>query len=173
MKIGSICTPHVISIDASGSLKQAATLMREHHVGALVVTTEGQEGLRVSGIVTDRDLVIDVLARGLNADDVKIGALAQTRVVLVSENADLAEAITAMKESGVRRLLVRNDDDSLSGIVSLDDLMDACAFEIAGLAMVIRSGIEREAGKSAASAPAAARLRIPAMGTAAWTSVVL
>lgn len=168
--IGSICRRRIVSVDAASSLVQAAGLMREHHVGALVITTPTSEGPRVSGIVTDRDLVIDALARGLDGRTVTIGDLASQRVASIGEDDDLSDALAVMQESAVRRLLVTNDQEQLTGILSLDDLMDACAQQMDGLAKVIRSGIEREVAETSLATPETppALLRIPAMGTVGW-----
>ena len=169
MSIGSICRRRVVSVDASSGLVEAARLMREHHVGSLVVTQQTSEGPRVNGIVTDRDLVIDVLARGLDGSGVAIGELASQRIASVSEDDDVSDALVVMQESGVRRLLVTDGEQRLIGIVSLDDLMDACAAQMDGLARVIRSGIEREVAQTSAAPQAPPLLlRIPATGTAGW-----
>ena len=125
MNVGSVCARRIVSIDSGGTLAQAASLMRDHHVGALVITVEDARGLSVDGIVTDRDLVIDVLARGLDSATVRIGELVSSEVVSVSEDDDLESAIAAMQETGVRRLLVTGADRQLVGVVSLDDLI-AC-----------------------------------------------
>jgi CBS domain-containing protein len=175
MNVGYICRRHVVAIDAESTLIEAASLMRDQHVGALVVTTETPDGALVTGIVTDRDLVIDVLARGLDTRGARIGELANRRLVSVSEDEAVSSAIETMHRSGVRRLLVTNGDQGLTGIVSLDDLLDACASELDGLAKVIRSGIERESVKATQATKAAppALLRVPAMGTAGWGSSTL
>lgn len=165
--IGSICRHRIVSVDAASSLVQAAGLMREHHVGTLVITTPTSEGPRVSGIVTDRDLVIDALARDLDSSAVTIGDLASQAIASIGEDDDLSDALAVMQDSGVRRLLVTNDEQQLTGIVSLDDLMGAYASQMDGLAQVIRSGIEREVAETAPPVPPL-RLRIPAMGTAGW-----
>ncbi|MDH5538363.1 MAG: CBS domain-containing protein [Rhizobacter sp.] len=173
MNVGYICRRHIVAIDSASTLTQAASLMREQHVGALVVTTNGPEGTQVTGLVTDRDLVIDVLARGLDTRGVQIGDLASRRLVSVTENEALSSAIETMQKSGVRRLLVTNDDLRLMGIVSLDDLLDACASELDGLAKVIRSGIERESGKAPKATSPPPSLHVPAVGTAGWGSASL
>jgi len=167
MNIGSICQRRLVTIDSGSSLAQAAALMRERHVGALVVTTGTAEGPRVDGVVTDRDLVVSALAEGLDAASVDIGDLASERLVSVNELDDLSDAVAAMQASGVRRLLVTDDEEQLTGIVSLDDLLAAYATEIDGLAKVIRSGIEREAADAEPEAPEPP-LRVPAVGTAGW-----
>jgi len=169
MKIGKLCRRRIVTVDATASLAHAATLMREHHVGALVVTSQSDEGVRVAGVVTDRDLVIDVLARALSPTGVAIGDLASQRIASVAESDDVETALEAMRANGVRRLLVTNAEQQLVGFVSLDDLTDACAAQIDSLAEVIRSGMEREVAETAATPPAPPlQLRVPAMGTAGW-----
>ena len=173
MNVGSVCARRIVSIDSRGTLAQAASLMRDHHVGALVITSNASEGLHVEGIVTDRDLVIDVLARGLDSATVRIGELVSAEVVSVSEGDDLESAIAAMQETGVRRLLVTGADRQLVGVVSLDDLIAVLATRMDGLAKVIRSGMQREVDEAAAAPPPTpGLLHIPAMGTAGWGKVI-
>jgi len=173
MNIGSICTRRMISVDSTSTLAQAASLMREHHVGALIVTSETAAGPCVTGIVTDRDMAIDVIARGLNPVGMKVADLASVKLVSVPEDADIASTMAVMEGRGVRRVLVTDGDNHVTGVASLDDLMDACAKELAGLAKVIRSGIQREAAEAAGMpAPKPLPLRIPAMGTAGWNTVL-
>ena len=169
MNIGTLCTRRIVTVNAASSLAQAATLMREHHVGALVVVTQTGDSQAVSGIVTDRDLVLDVLARRLDAADICIGDLARERVATVCEDDDVETAIAVMQESGVRRLLVTDADRHLSGIVAFDDLMAACARTMWELAQIVHLGIEREVAQNDKPAPPAPiGLRVPAVGTAGW-----
>lgn len=169
MNVGFICSRRIVVIDATRPLVEAARMMREHHVGALVVTQQTSEGVFVKGVVTDRDLVIDVLARGLDAADVEIGALANEKLVSIREQGALGEAVAAMRASGVRRLLVTDAEDHLVGIASFDDVLGAYAEELSALAQVVRKEIERETAEAAAPvAPPRPALRIPPMGTAGW-----
>ncbi len=169
MNVGQICRRRIVTVDAAATPAQAAELMREHHVGALIVTMQTDEETGVVGVITDRDLVINVLARGLDAGAVEVGDLGGEQVVSVAEDDDVSRAINTMRTSGVRRLLVTNSEERLIGVVSLDDLVDACASDVDGLAQVIRAGIEREvAAASTAPPPEPLPLRIPAMGTAGW-----
>lgn len=172
MNIGSICTRHLVTVDAASPLQQAAALMREHHVGALVVVESRGDGRepRVAGVVTDRDLAIEVLARGGDAAQAPTGRLAGGELVTVPEEADLDAAVALMQSHGVRRLLVHDAEGLLVGLVSFDDLLPACVAPLAGLADTLRKGIEREvAQRGAPTAPARPTLRVPAMGTAGWT----
>jgi signal-transduction protein with cAMP-binding, CBS, and nucleotidyltransferase domain len=161
----------VVTIDGQQSLQQAALLMREQHVGALVVTSTDGEGARVAGIVTDRDLAIDVLARGGSASQVPVGRLVAGRLVSVPEDAELAEAASLMLAAGVRRLLVQNAEAQLVGLVSFDDMLPACVAPLAMLAQVLGAGREREAAERGAIASGTRPVvRVPSMGTAGWTT---
>ena len=144
MNLAEICTREIVYIDREESCRRAAELMRERHVGALVVTESGDEGGQVLGIVTDRDLVIEALALGVDAQT-GVGRIASPGLAALPGSAGLGEAIDLMKERGVRRLLVSAEDDRLIGIVSLDDLVAALGHEVAGLAHALRKGVDREA----------------------------
>lgn len=144
MKVADVCTRELVMADKDASLQQAATRMREHHVGTLVVVGKGAEGLQVFGIVSDRDVVIEAVARGLDVKQTSVARLAENKLAVIPESATLEEAIEAMKRRGVRRLLVANPTGQLSGIVSLDDLLDAVAHDVAELARIGRAGIDRE-----------------------------
>lgn len=173
MDISSICTRRMVTVDGGSTLHHAAITMREQHVGALIVTQQtGADGC-VVGIVTDRDLVIDVLARGVNPANIKVGDLANEPHASVREDADLTSGMAVMEQYGVRRALVTDAQDRVIGILSLDDMMDACAQELAGLSRVIRSGLQREASENDATEPGSPLpLRIPSIGTVGWNTVL-
>jgi CBS domain-containing protein len=154
MKVADICTREVVVTGRSTSLQQAAVLMREKHVGSLVVLGDSTDGAHVVGIVTDRDLVIEALARGLDAARTEVGRFAEGKLAAVSAGASPDEAISTMKKKGVRRLLVAGERGELFGIVSLDDLLDAMAHEMSEMAHAVRGGIEREAAERAPLPPA-------------------
>ncbi|HLS87390.1 MAG TPA: CBS domain-containing protein [Burkholderiales bacterium] len=166
MKLGDICTREVILADRAATLQQAARLMREHHVGMLLVTEAGGEGLQIAGVVTDRDVVVEAVAQGLDVARTEVGRLAtRERLAALPAEADLGEAIAAMNERGVRRLLVSGEGGKLHGVVTLDDVLGALGHEMAALAAALRKNIEREAAERPplALAPAPARtLHIPA-----------
>ena len=156
MNVGEICTRQVVMIDRTSTLQQAATLMREQHVGALLVTASTGEGMHVVGMVTDRDVVIEAVARGIDVTQVEIGRLAEGKLAALPAAATVDEAISLMKEHGVRRLLVSSEGGQLYGIVSLDDLLAALSHEMAELSGAVRKGIERETterGKLPAAPP--------------------
>ena len=168
MNIGDVCTREVVLIHHAAPLQEAAALMRERHVGTLLVTGASADGVQsVVGIVTDRDLAIEALARALDPQT-PIARLASANLAALPAGASVDEAITVMKERGVRRLLVSADGRQLVGIVSLDDLLGALGHEVAELARAVKKGIEREAAEREplAPAPAPQKLRIPSQAFA-------
>lgn len=168
MDLASLCTREVVGIDAQASLRQAAALMCEEHVGALVVMT-GSEPAQVVGLVTDRDLAIDGLGRPGDPGELKVGHLAKSPPLAVPGTASVAEAIAAMDKAGVRRLLVVDPDGGVVGIVSSDDLLRAVAEQLGTLARALGGNIEREkSSRSVMHAGAAARpVFFPAFGAVA------
>jgi predicted transcriptional regulator len=145
MNVSEICRHEVASIDCDASLSEAAKLMLARHVGALVVTVADAEGERAVGVLTDRDLALETLARGLDAASVTAGQLASRDLVAVPGDAGLEDAVAAMEKSGVRRVLVSGQHGELSGILSSDDLLEVMAVQLAGLSSALRNGLLREA----------------------------
>lgn len=117
MNIASLCARDVVGILADASLHEAATRMCEEHVGALVVVT-ADEPPKVVGIVTDRDLALDVLGRAAPSAELRTGDVAKFPTVAVQGSASLQEAVAAMEKAAVRRLLVVDDDGGVIGLVS-------------------------------------------------------
>src|SRR5574340_613686 len=106
MPIGEICNREVVIVQPNKSALEAAQLMRQHHVGDVVVVEE-RGGFRVPvGIVTDRDLVVEVVAPGLDPSVITVGDIMVPELATVTENIGVFEAIQYMRTKGVRRLPV-------------------------------------------------------------------
>lgn len=131
MNVGQIHSPNLVRVPRSGSLHQAALLMRQHHVGALLVTADPPDNARVIGIVTDRDLVLRGLAMGIGPGDAALGDLLTGGLVTIDAEAGLRDAVEVMRREGVRRLGVTDQRSELVGLVSFDDLVDAIAARFA------------------------------------------
>ena len=144
MNVGDICTREIAITVRESSLQEAAALMRERHVGSLLVVGDSPDGPQAVGIVTDRDMVIEGIALGMDVTQTDIGRFAAGNLAAVPASATIGEAIATMREHGVRRLLVSTDGGTLFGIVSLDDLLGALAHDLQDLAYTVRSGIDRE-----------------------------
>lgn len=141
MRIDEICTREVVTCGRRASAADIAQLMREHHVGTLVVTEpredrqERQERQVPVGIITDRDLVVQVLARRVEPEAVAAeDMMAGPRTVAVSET--VYDAIWHMRRHGIRRLPVVDEHGGLCGIVTADDLIQYVAEELTQLARV-------------------------------------
>ena len=118
--------------------------MRRYHVGDLVVVDEVQ-GRRVPvGMVTDRDLVVEVIAREQPFASCTVSAVMSATVVCVPETAGVIEAIQLMRSHGVRRVPVVDAGGALVGILAADDLLDLLAEELSALARIAPRGQERE-----------------------------
>jgi len=129
MPISEICNREVIVVQRSNTILEAAQLMRQHHVGDVVVVEE-QGGVRVPvGIVTDRDLVVEIMALEL---------------ATVKENAGVSETIEYMRAKGVRRLPVVDNSGGLVGILTLDDLLELLTEELLALAKLVRHEQKKE-----------------------------
>lgn len=167
MNLANLCTREVVGIDAAASVREAATLMCDEHVGALVVLT-ADEPPQVVGVVTDRDLALEVLGRPDGAGGLRIGEIVRGRPMAVPGTASVRDAVESMRRAGVRRLLVVDDDGGVVGLVSSDDLLEAIAHDLASLAESLRVGIQREkTERKVMRAPVRARAMYPSFGTVA------
>lgn len=113
--------------------------MRDHHVGALLVTDDEPQDDRAIGVVTDRDLVVHAIADELDPASVTVDAVMTPEIAGIDRDADVHHAMQTMRELGVRRLAVTAEDGAVVGVLSLDDIVDALAVEMSSLAGVIRS----------------------------------
>lgn len=147
MNLAQLCPRDILSVSANAPVRQAAELMRIHHVGALAVTDPG-DGSRVVGIVTDRDMVVNLLAQGHSPDERQVGSLGSVKLIGVPGTASVQEAVQAMQQHGVRRLFLLQPDGALMGLVSLDDLLLNLAEQFSALAQSLRHGIQREDERS-------------------------
>lgn len=167
MDIASLCSHEVVTVPSTARPPQIAARMLEEHVGSLVVVTP-DDPPRVVGMLTDRDLALDVVGRGEAGSSLSAGDLARAPVVTVAGGASLHEAAAAMGKAGVRRVVVIDEAGRVAGIVAAEDLVAAIAGELAQLARALRSGIEREKGeRTPPSRPTAPRPIFPSFGTAA------
>lgn len=120
MSVGEYCVRQVVTAHPDETVQTAAQYMAQRQVGALVIT----EGTTPVGIVTDRDLVIRVLATGDDPRSMTLRTVMTPRPVCVSESTALEEAVARMRASHIRRLVVVNQAGEVAGIFSFDDLLE-------------------------------------------------
>jgi CBS domain-containing protein len=140
MLIKEICMGNVVVCDPQTSALQAASLMRHRHVGDVVVVDNPEsEGVPL-GVVTDRDLVVEVLGNGLDPAKTSVGSLMRTPVVIARESEDTATVIERMRTHGVRRVPVIAGEGEIIGIVTLNDLLKAVIADASALLEVMTKG---------------------------------
>lgn len=145
MPIGEICNRHAVCARRDATVKAAAQLMREHHVGSVVVADELAEKRVPVGILTDRDIAVAVVALGLDPEVMQIGDIMGNTLVSVREDWSTAEVVELMQIRGVRRMVVIDADGHLVGIVTADDVMSLLAEEMSALADMVSGERNREA----------------------------
>jgi predicted transcriptional regulator len=152
MPIGEICSREVVCAKRDTTVKTAARLMREQHVGSIVVVEEPEEKRIPTGIVTDRDVTVAVVALGLDPDVIQIGDIMGTNLVSVKEDWGIAEVVELFQLKGVRRLVVTDSNGYLVGIVAADDVLSLLAEEMSALASMVQGERKREAAMRKAAA---------------------
>lgn len=145
MTVGSTCNRVVIVAPRTTRIDAAARLMREHHVGSIVVTDSTSAGNRPVGIVTDRDVVIEIVAAGLDPATVTVEEIMGPGLVTARESDDPLDTLDRMRAKGVRRVPVVNSDGVLVGILAMDDLLATLSEQVQGMVKTIAQESAREA----------------------------
>jgi predicted transcriptional regulator len=147
MNVAELCTREVIIVEQDATVLEAAKLMRQYHVGDLVVTEKRQGASFPIGILTDRDIVIELIAGEVDFDDVTVGDVMSYELLTVSEEEAIADTIKLMRDRGVRRVVVVNKQGSLEGIVAVDDLIDLLAEQMKDIVSLISCEQKKEQRK--------------------------
>lgn len=134
MSISEFCTHNVVCATRETTALEAARLMRHHHVGDVVIVDESDGVRKPVGVVTDRDLVVEVMAGGVDPSALKLGELALRAPVIIEGSASYAETVRLMAVNGVRRMPVVGPGGALLGIITLDDILRQLTSPLAALA---------------------------------------
>jgi CBS domain-containing protein len=145
MPIGELAIRQVVVARRDTPVMDAAKLMRQYHVGDIVVTDE-LDGKRLPvGIVTDRDIVLEVLAQDVDATKLSVGDIMSRDLITVREYEGVFQTIQLMRAKGARRAPVVDERGALIGIVSADDFVELLADELSELSKLISREQKREA----------------------------
>lgn len=144
MTISEICNREVIVIQRDKTVLEAAKLMRQFHVGTVIVVDNCDDCLVPVGIITDRDLVVEVLATELDETVITVGDIMAPEVFTVKESTDTFEAIQFMRRKTIRRLPIVNEAGELVGILTLDDVLELLSEELLNLAKLVRYEQKKE-----------------------------
>lgn len=141
MDVAQLLSRDSVTVRESDEVTDAALLMREHHVGYLVVVEPDLAGstLRPVGVLTDRDIVIGVVAREVNPRTLLVRDIMTRNPVVLNAADPLPTALQEMRRVGVRRMPVVGKVGELLGVLSLDDVLEALSAELGNLAGAIRN----------------------------------
>jgi len=144
MKVREVCNREVVIVEREDTILDAAKLMRHLHVGDVVVVESRQKDRKPVGILTDRDIVVELLAREVDISKVSIGDVMRVDLISAREDDDLSDTIEEMRQHGVRRIPVVNREGHLEGIFSLDDCLELMAEQLDSLTQLIKIEQRRE-----------------------------
>lgn len=147
MLVKDICTRDVVTMTTGATVVEAARAMREKHTGDVIVVASSERGpLRPVGIVTDRDLVLAVVAQAAErTGQLTIGDAMQRRdLVTIGEDEEVSTALERMLHAAVRRLPVVDGAGGIVGVLSVDDVLVMLADEMNAIARLVRAQPRRE-----------------------------
>ena len=144
MSVGEFCNREVVIADKTTSLVEIAQLMRQQHVGCVVVTESQAENNIPLGIITDRDIVLEIVAPQLDLESVAVVDVMSRDLLLAREVDGLWETLKRMRSRGVRRVPVINDERVLVGILTVDDILEILANEFSELVTLMNKERRKE-----------------------------
>ena len=144
MQVGEFCNREVVIVDRDTTIMEAAKLMRSHHVGNLVVTEKQQDHQVPVGILTDRDIVVELLAEEIDVEKILVGDAMAFELHQIDEHSGVQDALTMMRDHGIRRLPVVDAKGALVGILTMDDLLELLTEQLTDLVRLVGNELIRE-----------------------------
>jgi signal-transduction protein with cAMP-binding, CBS, and nucleotidyltransferase domain len=149
MGIADFCTREVVTCGRRTSALELARIMRDRHVGDVVIVETVEGGLRPVGVVTDRDLTVQVMARGVSPEECVAEDLMDEDVHTAVGSESTYDAIWHMRSQGIRRLPIVDAHNRLMGILTADDVTEFLAQELSALARIPLRQASREQRREA------------------------
>lgn len=138
MTVGELCNRQVVIAHEGDAITDAARRIRDFHVGALIVVSDQNVDRVPVGMLTDRDLVVRVLAvNGHDLDALVIGNVMSKDIVVAQEDDNVFDVVKKMRSFGIRRVPVVNERGGLEGILAFDDLVDLFAEQMMDLSHLL------------------------------------
>lgn len=144
LSTGDLCTRAVVVVDRKLALNEAARLMREQHVGCVVVVEQTPDGRFPVGLLTDRDIVTAVVAQDIDVGTLCVEDVMSAGPVMAREADSLLDTMAAMQRAGVRRVPVTDAAGALQGLLALDDVIEIIGEQISLLVRILNSSSRRE-----------------------------
>jgi CBS domain-containing protein len=141
MIVSQLCNRNAVTIRKSDEVVAAARLMREKHIGYLIVVEPDFTGAtqRPVGVITDRDIVMTIVAQDASPHGLRVGDVMTPHPVVVELGDSIAAAVLEMRRIGVRRIPVVGSLGELAGVLSFDDVLDTLSRELQNLAGAVRN----------------------------------
>lgn len=136
MRLGEICTRNVVTVERHTPVPEMARMMRSHHVGNVIVADRAARGTIPVGIVTDRDIVVQVIAAGLDPARLTAGDIMTQDLITAPDDQNAFDTVEQMQRNGIRRLPVVDRMGILVGIIAADDLLELFAMQFTSLSKV-------------------------------------
>jgi CBS domain-containing protein len=147
LSAGELCTRDVAFAERKMAVDDAARLMREEHVGSLVVVDETAAGRVPVGVLTDRDIVTSIIAKDLDPRSIRAEDAMSTELVTALETDSILDVLETMRRKGVRRAPVVDGKGVLVGVLAVDDMLEVIAAELQRVVQVIQGSRTREASE--------------------------
>lgn len=133
MSLGNLCRREIVCVDRGATIEEVARLMEEKNIGSIIVVEERKP----MGIVTDRDILLRVINRGLDSERTSVADVMTKQIVTLREDMGLFEALQQVKGKGIRRFPIVDAKGNLQGIMTLDDILYLLGKEMADIASII------------------------------------
>ena len=144
MRVGEFCNREVVIIDQESSVTNAAQVMRQYHVGDVIIVNEQHGKNMPTGILTDRDIALEIVAKGTDPESISVRDAMSFELVMVDEEDDLLRVIELMRDNGIRRVPVVDSDQALVGILTVDDILDVLSEVFVDIVHLVDSQRRRE-----------------------------
>lgn len=144
MIVSDFCELDVVTVERDVTLFETSKLMRQFHVGYVVVVEDKDDMLTPLGIVTDRDLVVEVMATELDPATITVGDIMQQQLYTLQSHVDLVQCLNAMADVGVRRLPIVSEEGMLIGVATLDEILTKMADLLGSFSQLLQTEKENE-----------------------------
>ena len=144
MQASELCNRQVVTASRDMSIQDAARLMRDRHVGSLIITDTHEGKATPVGILTDRDIVIEIIAKDISLHEVSVGDIMTFTLLKVTEDENIFDVAQRMRARGVRRVPVISRLGELVGIIAADDILELLSEELSLLARITTRETEQE-----------------------------
>jgi predicted transcriptional regulator len=144
MTVRSICTHKVITVDREIDIAAAASVIRDNHIGYLIVTDSRSGGSSPIGVITDRDIVVKVMAMDVDPHTLTVGDVMTPEPLTAADDDGISETLRRMRRMGVRRVPVVGPGGKVSGVLSIDDVLDHVVGQLSDVSGSMRNELTIE-----------------------------